>query len=92
MKPSPNNTPTITMVQLSPEQLQDMLDRAAEKAALSAARATGEQWGVTEMAAHYGVNERTIRNWEQAGTLPPRIGRRWLRADVLRWDEDRRPK
>ncbi|MDO4705728.1 MAG: hypothetical protein Q4A98_05920 [Comamonadaceae bacterium] len=89
-----NNTDaaTITMIQISPAQLQDMLDRAAEKAVTLAARVTGEQWGVTELAAHYGVSVRTIRNRELAGELPPRVGRRWLRADVLRWDEDRRPK
>lgn len=82
----------ITMIQISPDQLQEMLDKAAEKAALAAARATGEQWGVKELAAHYGVSERTIRNRELAGNLPPRIGRRWMKGDVLQWDADRRPK
>ena len=93
MKSSQNtDAATITMIQISPAQLQDMLDRAAEKAVLRAARTSGEQWGIADLAAHYGVSERTIRNREAAGTLPPRAGRRWLRADVLRWDEDRRPK
>lgn len=82
---------TVTMIHLSQEQLQAMLDKAVEKAALSSAKATGEQWGVKELAAHYSVSERTIRNRELAGNLPPRLGRRWLKADVLKWDADRRP-
>ncbi|MDO5289736.1 MAG: hypothetical protein Q4F13_08905 [Pseudomonadota bacterium] len=81
----------ITMIQLSPVQLQEMLDKAVEKAALSSARTTGEQWGVKELALHYNVSERTIRNRELAGSLPPRCGKRWLKADVLKWDLDRRP-
>ena len=46
-----------------------------------------------QMQQRYGVARETIRRWEQAGRLPPRInpsgkpkGRRYLTGRVLRMD------
>lgn len=83
--------PTVTIVQMSPDQLQAMLDQAVRRAIEGAAEKSGELWGVKDLADHYGVSGRTIRNWELAGNLPARTGTRWRRADILRFDRDRRP-
>ena len=80
----------LVVIQLSVPQLQTMLDKAAEKASLAAANASGELWGVSDLAAHYKVTPPTIYNWERQGRLPRRAtGTRWRKADVLRWDADR---
>ncbi|MFT4267860.1 MAG: hypothetical protein QM586_11680 [Xenophilus sp.] len=79
----------VTIIQLSPVELQGMLDDAVSRAVEAAAKKTGETWRVRDLAEHYGVAERTILNREKAGDLPPRSGRYWVRADVLRWDRDR---
>lgn len=80
----------VTILQIGQNDLQKMLDTAVERAVFAAARKSGETWGAKELAAHYGVSDATIRNWEAAGQLPKRIGKRWDRADVMKWDADRR--
>ena len=80
----------LVVIQLTVPQLQTMLDKAAEKASLAAANASGELWGASDLAAHYKVTPPTIYNWERQGRLPRRAaGTRWRKADVLRWDADR---
>ena len=83
-------TPTITVIQLEPSQLQAMLDAAVEKAVESCARKTGQEIGVKELAKLLNCSERTVRNRELAGTLPPRYGAKWLKEDFLRWQRDKR--
>jgi len=80
----------VTVITVGVDELQTMLERAAEKAVMAAARKSGETLGTKELAEHYGVSERTILNREAAGLLPRRVGKRWDRADVLKWDSDRR--
>jgi hypothetical protein len=82
--------PTITVIQLEPSQLQAMLDVAVEKALESFAKKNGEEIGVKEFARLLDCSERTVRNRELAGTVPPRHGSKWLKADILRWQRDRR--
>ncbi len=82
----------VTIVQMSPEQMQDMLEQAMARAIEDAANRSGDLWDIRAVAEHYSVTTRTIRNWELAGALPPRTGSRWRRADILRFDRDRRPK
>lgn len=84
------NTPSVTIIQLEPAQLQAMLDSAVEKALESFARKNGQMIGVKELAQMLNCSERTVRNKELAGSLPPRQGSKWLRADVLRWLSDKR--
>lgn len=80
----------LVVIQLTVPQLQTMLDKAVEKAALAAANASGELWGAADLAAHYKVTPQTIYNWERQGRLPRRAaGTRWRKADVLRWDAGR---
>ena len=78
-----------TLIQLSPTELQSMLNEAMTQAAIAAAQQTGERWGVSDLARHYRCTEATIRNRRKAGALPPMSGDGWLRADVLKWDRDR---
>jgi hypothetical protein len=82
--------PTITVIQLEPSQLQAMLDAAVEKALESLASKTGQEIGVKELAKLLDCSERTVRNRELAGTVPPRHGSKWLKVDILRWQRERR--
>lgn len=81
---------SVTVITVGVDELQAMLDRAAEKAVMAAARKSGATLGTKELAEHYGVSERTILNREAAGQLPKRDGKRWDKAEVLKWDSDRR--
>lgn len=80
----------VTVITVGADELQTMLDQAMEKAVMAAARKSGDTLGTKELAEHYGVSERTILNREAAGQLPHRVGKRWDKADVLKWDSDRR--
>lgn len=80
---------SVTIIQMSPDELQGMLDKAVQKAVEHAATRSGETWRVSDLAAHYGVSERTINNREHRGELPPRSGPHWRKSDVLQWDRDR---
>lgn len=83
----------LVVIQLTVPQLQTMLDKAAEKASMAAANASGELWTAQEVAAHYKVSTRTIANWERQGRIAPRTGTLWRKADILQWDSERtRPK
>lgn len=79
----------VVIIQLTKSELQQMIDRAVALAAHGSAEKTGELWSVSDLASHYHVSTRTIAKWQRAGKLPQRTGRRWRRADVLRWDRDR---
>lgn len=81
--------------------IQRVSDLAAAKAARLAVqgvmqaqeRASGERWGVADVARHTGLSPNTIRAYEAKGILPPRIGRTWLKAAVLEsLAEQPRPK
>lgn len=81
---------TVTTVHLSPADFQAMLDKAVARAASVVADRSIETWGYKEMAQHYGVSVRTIAGWAKiSGRLPPRIGSRWAKSAVLKWDADR---
>jgi excisionase family DNA binding protein len=80
--------PAVTVINLSAPELQRMLDQAVERAVLKAAESSGAEWGIAEVAAHLGVSVRTVTRMEDRGELPPRVGRRWLKADVLRWRKE----
>jgi excisionase family DNA binding protein len=80
--------PAVTVINLSAPELQRMLDQAVERAVLKAVEASGAEWGVAEVAAHLGVSVRTVTRMEDRGELPLRVGRRWLKADVLRWRKE----
>ena len=83
-------TAVVTTVHLSPADFQAMLEQAVAKAAAVAADRGGETWGRKEMAQHYNVSVRTIAGWAKIpGRLPPRLGSRWPKAAVLKWDADR---
>ena len=74
----------LVVIQLTVPQLQTMLDKAVEKAALAAANASGELWGVADLAAHYKVTPQTIYNWERQGRLPRRTaGARWRKCAAM---------
>lgn len=79
----------VTIIQISPHELQAMLDAAVARGVELASKQTGELWGVSQLASHYGCTERTIRRREEDGNIPARSGRQWRKADVLAWDKDR---
>lgn len=81
----------LTIIQLSPQQLEDVIHDAMMRVMQSQAASSGELWSARDLARHYGVSERTISNWEHEGRLPKRSGTRWRRADVLKFDADRKP-
>ena len=79
----------VTILPLDRNELQAMLESAIEKAVLSAASRSGEEWGASEVAACLGRSERTIYNMVKCGKLPPPVDRKWRKADVLKWRADR---
>lgn len=82
-------TAVVTVIPLAPDELKAMIADAMAIVVERAAERSGETWRAADLAAHYHVSVRTIVNWDRSGRLPPKIGSRWLRADVLRWDRDR---
>lgn len=78
---------------LTADELERIVERACtaavERAFQRQAGATGAEWGVADVAAAIGVSERTVLRMEQRGELPRRSGRRWRKADVLRWRQER---
>ena len=85
----------MTVVVLTPEQLQDLVERAITRAL---ARAPGEPVGdvlTTEQAAELaGVTPKTVRTWIAEG-LPARRHRRRLvirRADLDAWRSGQAPE
>ncbi len=82
-----------TPITITAADLERLVERACtaavERALLRQAGATGAEWGVADVAAHLGVSERTVLRMEGRGELPRRTGRRWRKADVLRWRQDR---
>lgn len=79
---------TVTVISMSPDDLQAMLDAATARAIESVASQTGELMSKADLAAHYGVSTRTIDRRQDE--YPKPCGRdRWRRADVLRFDRER---
>ncbi len=74
---------------LTPEQLADLLEQAAERGAARAlAAASGGDVLTTSQAARVaGVTRKTVNEWIAAGKLP--AGRRGARRTVRREDLDR---
>ncbi len=78
---------------LSPEQLADLLEQAAEKGARRALEHSAPSVLSTEEAARYAtaaghrVSAKTVREWISSGALP--AGRRGARRTIRREDLDR---
>lgn len=89
--PGLHMTETI-VITVTPAELERIVERACttavDRAFLRQAGATGTEWGVTDVAIHLGVSSRTVLRMEARGELPRRTGRRWRKADVLRWRQD----
>lgn len=81
----------ITIVQLTPHELQTMMSAAIVEALRLHTKDSGELWKVKDLAQHYDVSERTILNWEREGRIAKRSGTHWKRTDVLKFDADRMP-
>lgn len=73
----------VAIVTLTDEQLQDLLERAAEKGAqralAGAPRAPLTEWVTPAQAApRFGVDEKTVRRWCESGRIrAERHGSRW---------------
>lgn len=75
----------VTIIQLTPDQLEDLITKAVHKALDSRELTSDELWSVSQVADHFGVTSRTIRNWELECRLPARVSaRRWKKADILK--------
>lgn len=77
------------VVVLSPQELENMLGRAAEAAARKVLDCLQPMVDVGDVAAMYGVSERTVRRMEQRGDLPPRAGKYWNRTAIQQLAQDR---
>ncbi len=82
----------VTIVQLSPDQLKGLVAQAVRDELERSAQTTSETWGLKEVANYCGVSVATVHRMEADGRLPKRIGRRWEKADVLRFLRDRAQK
>ena len=82
-----------TIVTITPAELERIVERACARAVDQAfvrqAGASGAEWGIADVAASLGVSARTVLRMEQRGELPRRAGRKWRKADVLRWRQER---
>lgn len=72
-----------TLITLSPDDIEAICQRAADLALLKAARQSGEQWTPQDVAAHFQISTRTVRNWEIEGKIPARRNGRWAKAEIL---------
>ena len=79
----------ITIMQVSKEELQHMMLNVATEAVAQYIGKSSETWDTGKVAQYLGVSTRTIANWEKDGKLPPRIGRNWEAADIIRWHKER---
>lgn len=85
--------PDAATLTLTPDELERLVERACEAAVARAfalqAGKLGTEWSIGDVASHLGVSERTVLRMESRGELPRRAGRKWRKADVLQWRQDR---
>ena len=79
----------VTQLTISPEELAAIVRSELEKHTERMARESGEEWTLGDVCQHYNVSAPTVRRWEREGGLPKRMGRHWLKADVLRYRRER---
>jgi excisionase family DNA binding protein len=78
----------MTVVVLTPEQLEDLVERAIARALDRGPARTAGEWLSTEEAAEAeGVSPKTVRSWVAAGLPAQRRGRRLVisRAILASW-------
>lgn len=61
---------------LSPDDIEAIAAKVAEKLGKSMAQPIDKLWSVKELAARYDVCPQTIRNWMGAGKFGPLTGER----------------
>jgi len=79
-----NQQPTaMTFITLTPDQLEQVCQRAATLAVCQSAKDSGALWSKKQVADHRGVNPRTIDNWVKAGKLCAPVAGRWQRHEIM---------
>ena len=74
---------SVTYITISQQELEAVAFKAASLALLKAARQTGEQMTLREVADHFGITTNTVREWERLGKIPLRKNGRWAKAEIL---------
>lgn len=74
---------SITYIQLTPAELDAVVERAALLAVQKASKQHGDVLSLKDMANHFGVTTKTITNWENSGRIPARKNGYWSKGTVL---------
>ena len=70
---------------LSPDELQSMLETAAQRGAERALEQLQPRMTLAEVATLVGRSTRTVQRMVEAGEFPRPVDGRWRRSDVSRW-------
>lgn len=78
------------VVVFSKSELNALIEDVAERTAQRMQAARGDEVTAEGVADLLSVSVRTVRRMELRGELPKKLGRRWKRADIVRWRDERR--